>query len=169
MSDSFLPENYEAPKGGGGNYLKFQQGDNRFRILSKPVLGWLDWGSDNKPIRIRHNEPKPAPFNPAKPVKHFWAMVVWSEDSKSLMILEITQAGIQAGIQTLAKDPDWGSPFDYDICVTKSGQEKDTKYVVNPKPHRKISEEMEAAMLATYINLDALFTGGDPFAKGVQS
>ena len=168
MSDSFLPENYEAPKGGGGNYLKFQQGDNRFRILSRPIIGWLDW-DNNKPVRTRHTEVKPTPFNPAKPVKHFWAMVVWSEDTKQIMILEITQSGIQQAIQVLANDPDWGSPFEYDICVNKSGQDKETKYAINPKPKKPLSAECEAAMIATYVTLEALFTGGDPFAKGGQS
>ena len=168
MSNEFLPDNYEAPKGGGGNYLKFQQGDNRFRILSRPILGWLDW-DNNKPIRTRHSEPKPAPINPLKPVKHFWAMVVWSEDTKSIMVLEITQAGIQQAIQILAKDPDWGSPFEYDICVNKSGQDKETKYSVNPKPKKPLSAECDAALLSTYVNIEVLFDGGDPFAKGGQS
>lgn len=168
-NDPFLPENYEAPKSGGGSYLKFQAGENRFRILSKPIIGWLDWSADNKPIRTRHTDPKPNPMRADKPVRHFWAMVVWSVENNALMILEITQSGIQSGIQSLVSDPDWGSPFNYDICVTKTGQDKETKYVVNPKPHKPITQEMEAAIVSTPVNLDALFSGGDPFAKGGQS
>ena len=37
----FLPDNYEAPQGGGG-YMKFQKGDNKFRIVGKPIIGWLN-------------------------------------------------------------------------------------------------------------------------------
>lgn len=169
MSNDFLPENYEAPKGGGGNYFKFQQGDNRFRILSKPIIGWLDWDHNNKPVRVRSSNPKPSPFNPAKAVKHFWAFVVWNYEASALQILEITQAGIQSQIQNLARDEDWGSPFNYDICVTKTGQDKETKYAVNPKPHKPITDEMQSAMIATPIDLDQLFSGGDPFAGGQQS
>jgi hypothetical protein len=169
MSNSFLPDNYEAPKGGGGNYYKFQQGDNRFRILSKPIIGWLDWDSNNKPVRTPSNQPKPAPFNPAKAVKHFWAFIVWNYESSSLMVMEVTQAGIQSQIQALARDADWGSPFDYDIVVSKSGQDKETKYMVNPKPHKPITQDMEAAMLSSRIDLEQLFTGGDPFMGGQQA
>jgi hypothetical protein len=166
MSNDFLPENYEAPKSGGGNYYKLQQGDNRFRILSKPIIGWLDWSVDNKPIRTRSTEPKPQPINAAKSVKHFWAFVVWNYESSVLQILEVTQSGIQNGIQTLARDPDWGSPFGYDICINKSGQDKETRYAVSPKPHKPLSKDIDAALLETPIELEQLFVGGDPFNKG---
>lgn len=165
MSNNFLPDNYEAPKASGGNYYKFQQGENRFRILSQPIIGWLDWSADNKPIRTSHSQPKPNPLNPAKPVRHFWAFVVWNYEKSELQILEITQQGIQSQIQTLVRDPDWGAPYAYDLCVTKTGQDKETKYTVNPKPHKPLTPEIEAAVMATPIVLEKLFTNEDPFQK----
>ena len=54
MNSEFLPEGYEAPQG-TGNYMKLQSGENKFRILSKPIIGWLDW-KDNKPHRFRMKE-----------------------------------------------------------------------------------------------------------------
>ena len=167
MNQDFLPQGYEPPKSQLGNYMKLQQGDNRFRVLSKPIIGWLDW-DNNKPLRFRSNEKPSAPINPAKPIKHFWAFVVWNYETKSLQILEITQSGIQQQITGIARDPDWGSPFDYDLSINKTGQEKETKYVVNPKPHKAIADEIQSALISAKINLEALFSGGDPFEGGAQ-
>lgn len=156
---SFLPENYETPQG-GGLYMKFQNGENKFRILSKPVIGWMDW-HEKKPIRYPYKQ-KPAAPSGDKPLKHFWSMIVFDYFDKQIKILEITQATIQKAIETLAKDEDWGNPSSYDIKVTKSGVEKDTEYKVNPSPKKPITEEQKKAALERPINLDALFKNADP-------
>ena len=39
---TFLPKGYEIPTSEGG-YMKFAIGENRFRILGKPILGWETW------------------------------------------------------------------------------------------------------------------------------
>ena len=60
MND-FLPENYEVPKG-ESKYMKFEQGDNKFRILAKPIFGWEAWTKPTEehknglPVRFELNE-----------------------------------------------------------------------------------------------------------------
>jgi len=157
----FLPDNYEAPAG-NSNYLKFQDGETRFRILSKPVIGWLDW-KDKKPLRFPMDKKPTAPIDPAKPIKHFWAMVVWNYATSSVQILEITQTTIHQAIQTLSKDADWGAPFAYDLKVIKSGKDMDTKYAINPAPKKSLPEAAFNAAREKKICLAELFTGGDPF------
>ena len=108
---------------------------------------------------------KPAhPISPDRSMKHFWAFVVWNYEAKELQILEITQSSIQQHITAITRDPDWGVPFEYDFSVFKTGQKLETEYTVSPKPHKKISDEMQSALIATPINLDALFDGADPFS-----
>jgi len=158
--DNFLPDDYDVPT--DNKYIKFQAGDNRFRILSKPIIGWEDW-LDKKPHRF-HMTDKPAkPFDPKKPIKHFWAMVAWNYDAGKLQILEITQTGIQKKIKALAQDADWGDPQNYDIKVTKSGSGMETEYEVKPVPHKPIGDDVMIARDSTVVDLEQLFTGGDPF------
>jgi hypothetical protein len=52
MSKDFLPPDYSVPKKGGG-YMKFQDGPNKVRFLSAPILGYEYWNNDNKPVRAR--------------------------------------------------------------------------------------------------------------------
>jgi hypothetical protein len=157
----FLPQDYETPQG-GGSYMKLQQGENKFRILSKPIIGWLDW-KDKTPHRFTMKNKPEKPFDPSKPIRHFWAMLVFDYADKSIKILEITQNTIQKAIEHLAKDEDWGNPADYDIKVTKSGVEKATEYKVNPSPKKSLSDEIKEAAKAKPVNLEALYKGGDPF------
>jgi hypothetical protein len=161
MSGEFMPEGYEVPS--SSNYLKLQQGDNRIRIVSTPVIGWEDW-KDNKPIRFHMVDKPQASIDPEKPVKHFWAMLVWDYKAGKLAILEITQKSIQKTIQGLAKSEDWGSPLNYDITISKTGTGFDTEYSVVPVPPKALTENIKEAVLATQVNLEAMFEGKDPFA-----
>lgn len=155
----FLPDNYETPAT-NANYLKFADGETRFRILSKPVIGWLDW-KDNKPLRYVMTAKPERPVDAAKPIKHFWAMIVWNYATAKVQVLEITQSTVQKAIENLAKDSDWGAPFDYDIKVVRKGKDKQTEYTVTPSPKKAFADFKSANDVKVCLN--ELFTGGDPF------
>lgn len=162
QKNDFLPDGYEAPVNGGG-YMKLEDGENKFRILSKPIIGWLDW-KDKKPLRFGLKFKPEKPIDPESPIKHFWACIVYNYKAKEIQILEITQATIQQGIEALTKDEDWGAPFFYDMKIIKSGEKKDTKYVINPSPKKDLTEEQKKAALEKRVNLSALFKGEDAYA-----
>ena len=162
----FLPNDYQVPQK-AGNYMRWQDGENRFRILVSPIIGWEGWidteDGNRKPIRHKMDEPfDPSEIDP-ETIKHFWAMSVWNYQEKRIQILEITQKGIQKSLRALAKDEDWGSPLGYDIVVTKTGQKLETEYSTNPKPAKSLQPEIVEAFKSATIDLEALFRGDDPF------
>lgn len=161
---SFLPENYEAPKS-SNNYLKLQDGENRIRILSRPIIGWEDWTPEKKPIRFRMEDKPSKSIDPKKPVRHFWSFVVFNVIEGKIQIMNVTQASIRKSIEGLSKDADWGSPYEYDIKIIKSGEGIDTEYVVNPVPHKPLLKEIVDAFDEMPCNLEALFTNDDPFSR----
>lgn len=162
-TNDFLPDGYEMPTNGNG-YMKLKDGENKFRILSKPIIGWEDW-KDNKPIRFTFKNKPEKPINPDKKIKHFWAMIVWNYNEQAIQILQITQSSIQKSIQDLINDADWGKPYGYDIKIIRKGEKMETEYSVNPSPHKPISEEIKDAFFDKPIYLEALFDGSDPFQK----
>lgn len=159
---NFLPENYEAPKT-SGFYMRLQEGENRFRILSAPILGWEDW-QNKKPIRFTMDSKPASPIDAKKPVKHFWAFVVFNYNEEQIQILQITQATIRKSLEALCKDQDWGSPYFYDIKIHKTGEMTDTEYNVNPVPHKPLDPFIIKQFKDRPCNLNALFTNEDPFA-----
>ncbi len=158
---SFLPQDYEAPKSNSG-YMKIQVGENKIRILSAPILGFEDWKND-KPIRFRMNNKPVQSIDPAKPFKHFWSMIVWNHIEEQIQILNITQASVRKSIEDLCNNPDWGSPYHYDLKIVKTGEGMKTKYAVSPSPHKPIGDYVEQMFHEKKINLEALFDGRDPF------
>lgn len=160
-TNDFLPDNYEAPAG-SANYMKLQDGENKIRILSKPIIGYLDW-KDKVPYRYRMNARPEKPFSPDKPIKHFWAFLVWDYEGQAVKILEITQATIQKSIQDLSKNEDWGAPFYYDIKITRKGKDLATEYSVMPSPKKDLLQEIKEAALSKPANLEALFENADPW------
>tara|TARA_R110000796_G_scaffold63139_1_gene145497 strand:- start:5369 stop:5977 length:609 start_codon:yes stop_codon:yes gene_type:complete len=162
--NAFLPDNYEPPKGGGGdNYMKFVDGTTRFRCISKPIMGTLAWDMENKPKRFRLGEKTDGTWKD-KP-KHFWALVAWNYDLQRPQVLEITQQTVIAAITELNNDSDWGAPWNYDLKVVRKGQKLETEYSVNPSPKKKISQEIRDAVSDWEINLELLFDDADPFVS----
>src|SRR3990167_11455266 len=109
MSDNLLPDKYEVPQK-TGNYMRFQDGENKFRFLSSSLLGWETWqelpDGGRKPLRTPIDKPFSAdqveggdPMN----IKHFWAVVVWNYAEEKIQILEITQKGIQKSLRALER------------------------------------------------------------------
>jgi hypothetical protein len=159
----FLPTDYQAPKA-SNFYMKFQEGENKFRILSQPILGWEDW-QDKKPVRFRFDEKPARPIDPKKPIKHFWAMIVWNYLAEEIQILHITQSSIRKSLQTLCMDKDWGEPYSYDIKIVKTGKDLETEYVLNPLPHKPLPSHVIDLFNERRCNLEALFDNEDPFSK----
>lgn len=161
MIDNFIPEDYSLPAVKGG-YLKLEKGETRFRFISSPIMGYVYWikGDDQKdvPKRVRDAAQVPSQFKS----KYFWAAIVWDYVSESLKILEITQKTVLAPIVNLIKNPKWGSPKEYDLCITREGDGmQDTVYQVFPEPKTPVPES--APEDAKKIHLEVLFDGGDPF------
>ena len=166
---NFLPADYEAPKPMSNLYFKPQDGENRIRILSKPIFGWEDWTLEKKPIRFKMNEKPAKPVDPKKPIKHFWAMIVWNVLAEQIQIMQVTQATIRSSIEALCKDEEWGSPYEYDIKITKKGEGIETEYSVLPTKPSVVSKEILQAFKDKPIQLEALFLSLDPFATGYTS
>lgn len=156
----FFPEGYEPPKG-ESKYMKFQPGDNKFRILANPIFGFVEW-VDDKPQRTVE-KPEEA-YDEDQPPKHFWALKVYDYSDGLVKILEITQASIQKAIAALNDDEDWGNPTSYDLKVTKTGEKLTTKYSVTPAPKKPLSKEVMKASADKPCDLEALFDGADPWA-----
>lgn len=159
-----------------GNYMKFEQGANKFRILSEPVMGWEYWTEEkgkekSKPVRalerwttIPVNADLKNGWNP----KYFWAFTVWHFDLKKLMILEITQSTILKPLQDLVANEDWGDPRQYSITINKKGEKLDTEYNLVPSPAKPTPPEILEMYKNAYIRLESLFDGTDPFDESTK-
>ncbi len=164
-NNDFLPQNYSIPTP-PSSYCKFGVGDTQFRILSSPIIGWIDWTRENKPVRFRMDKKPETSLRPDKPVEHFWAFIVWNKEVNAIQIAEVTQASIQKGIKKYADDKSWGDPKRFDLKVTRTGTSRnDTVYSIIALPPSPVSKEIKDMLAAKKINLEVLFDGGDPFVK----
>lgn len=164
MTD-FLPKDYKVPNT-SDNYMKFEQGSNRFRILASPIIGWESWIDDpdtgkRKPVRGKTREDI---LGEVADIKHFWAMPVFNYEMSRIQVLEVTQKTIMKAIMILSADSDWGSPLEYDLTVGREGEGLDTEYAINPKPKKKLDAAIAELWANTHLNLEALYSGDDPFA-----
>ena len=161
----FLPTGYEPPKN-GGSYMKLADGKNKFRVLGSAIVGYEWWTEvEGKRSPSRSKTLQEAVEKGVEPLKHFWAFPVWNYQTEAIEVLELTQKTIMAAITQLVSDDEWGDPKEYDITVTRTGKELDTKYSVTPSPKREIDPVVTVVFQEMKINLDALFVGGDPFRK----
>lgn len=167
VNDFFPDEDYEIPE--SSNYMSFKEGDNTFRVLSNAIVGFEYWNLKDEAVRQKEEfSPTPTDIKPNKDgkpgkVAHFWAFVVYNYDAKKVQILEVKQKGLMKYMQGLMKNPAWGSVKGYDIVVNKTGSGFSTEYTFVANPHSPVDEEVAAQYAGMKINLEALYTGGDPF------
>jgi len=177
---TFLPDTYEVPEA-PSKYMKLETGENRIRILTSPILGYEWWVTETGEVREKDAKPQKGdkairikmdgrmPADAGETFKHFWAMVVYNYKNESIQILQVNQSTIQKPLKNLAKDEDWGSPVGvdgYDIAITKTGEKLETEYEVRAKPKKKLDEGIMIAFRDMHINLEALYSGDDPFKSG---
>lgn len=159
--NSFLPEGYKVPKQNSG-YMKLKVGQNKFRILSAPAIGYEYWNLDGKPVRSREEYTTMptdirAEDNGNKKINHFWAFIVYNADEKKIEILEITQNSILSQLEDLINSEDWGDPREYTLTVKAVGEKLQRKYTVVPSPKASLPDAVKIMYEESKLNLDSLF------------
>ena len=176
---SFLPKGYQLPDK-SKQFMKLAVGDNVIRMLTHPLLGFVFFNEDNKPVR------RPADMGDFTPheltdlkakkddsgnfegSRHFWMMLVWSRKDKAPKVLEITQISILKPLYGIINDPDWGDPRDFDINISRIGTGKnDTEFTVTPKPHKPVDDHVQGVLKKleehNMLDLEAIWKNEYPF------
>jgi hypothetical protein len=147
-------------------YMSLKKGENKIRLLSRPIQGWEQWNKEKKVFRYR-DQPSEI-MDEQKPAYKFASFIVWNYSESKIQILNIKQSGILKAIGVLSSDPNWGAPFFYDLRITREGEGMTTKYNVIPIPPKELSNEIVQAFIDKPIYLDALYENKDPFASSNQ-
>lgn len=175
-TNGFLPEDYTPAV---SEFMKLGEGDNKVRILSKPLIGQLWWVSadgvvrdkgtiqkGDKPFRVEFQDELPEDVLELQ-AKEFWMMKVYDYKAKGIRIFEITQQTIIKSLNEFITSEDWGDPREYDINFKKEGSGKETKYFVMPSPHSALKEEVKEASENSKVELSSFLTKNrkaqDPF------
>lgn len=172
QTNDFLPEGFSLPV--TSNYMKFKEGNNTFRILDKAIVGMEFWklkedGSGKTPVRrkmnelIMESELETDKEGNKVSAKFFMVFPVYNYSDKKIQILELTQKTLISAIKGYNDNPKWGNPINYDVTVTRTGQGKETEYLIDHDPKEEMDKEILKQYKAMNINLDALYVGGNPF------
>ena len=163
---SIIPKNTVIPRG-ASQFVKLQDGKNRFRFLSDIVVGWELW-KNKAPIRhegaVCKFKPEDADLNQnGKPnINYFWAVVVYNYQDKKVQVYEITQKTIMSPLYDLEQNSDWGDLRNYDIEINKKKEGDKTTYNVLGIPPKPASADILEAYSKSELDLSKLFEGKYP-------
>ena len=160
-----------------GNYMKIEEGENKFRILSEGIVGTEAWetyedeeGKEKKrPYRVLEGE-KMQIGRIDSESKTFEAYFVYNYKAGKIQILNVTQKSITRGIRKFTKDESWGSPLNYDLVITKTvgnNPRYDTSYSVIAKPPFVLDSYIQKQWVQSGFSknhLYLLFANLDPFS-----
>lgn len=150
---AFLPENYEAPSK-ASNYLKFKEWETTFRILSDAIT-WWEYRDNKQPLRSKDDPDM-------EWAKFFRAFIVWDYKEEKLKVCEITQPSIQKAIMAYYAHKSYGDPKWYDLTITRTGKDMDTRYAIIALP----PVPTDVKIMDIYINakpdLEKLYEWGHP-------
>jgi hypothetical protein len=169
---SFLPKEYKVPAS-GGSYTKLEEGENRLRFLSNPLLMWVKW--DNGKVTRSAYDPDNKPKSGGgerDSVHHAWAILVFNYTTEKIEIFEESKPKILEQIAALAESEDWGHPSEYDIKINKKKSAKTFNgrpvydFIVTPTPKKEASSTVAEAYAETPVDLENLLKGESPFLNG---
>lgn len=164
-----LPNGVQIPKS-SGQFMKLQDGKNKFRIMSNVIHGWECW-KDKKPTRHEGQEckfkPEEADLNQnGRPnINYFWAMGVWNYEEKRIQTLQITQKTIMEPLLNYEQNPEWGDLKGYDIEVLKKKEGDKVSYIVSAIPPKPVAPEIVKAYEEAKVDLSKLFDGKYPMEE----
>jgi hypothetical protein len=170
-----LDTQFEEPKR-YGDYTKFEEGNNSFRVLSDAIIGCEYWTEvfDQETGKVK-NKPIRKPLTEASTLEtadwsYFYAFFVWNYKAQKIQILNTSKRGIIKGLKTLINNQKWGDITQYDICITRRQTDptdtKSVEYTVTPEPQAILDTEIAEKWENSNFNRDTLymlFDGLDPF------
>ena len=162
MNDFFNEEIPSTPS----RYTKIKENETRkLRILSSPTPMWEYWTLDNKPVRVPVVKWIDAPKSPRpdRKTRYTWALTVYNYDTNQVELWQCGQRQIIDSLLGYAQDPDFWSPLDYDIKVTRTWKDLETKYSVKALQKQSIAEDINMIVKTSHVNHRALFFSADPF------
>lgn len=139
---------------GGNDFINLVEGENRFRVSTKPyqfVVHWITDPSGAKKKLRCSTKNCPICQNMDVKAQYRWYIGVLARKGEKVSsgILEISSQ-IMTGIKGLVADEDWGDPSGYDIVVTRAAKGTNPLYTVTPKPHKKLAKA-EKALVASFL------------------
>lgn len=159
-----------------GDYLKLREGENKFRVLSKAIIGYIYWkkvkNADNKevekPVRIPLDEITSLDIH-IQP-KQFIAFFVYNYEAEKIQILSTDKKTVIKGILDFTQDEEWGEASQYDLKVKKTKTNPDDRFSVNYSVKASIPTVLDKSIEEKWIysgftkeHLYLLFEGIDPF------
>lgn len=165
FSSSYIEPN-QASK-----YLKLTEGTHVFRIVTpkEEVLSYfvefVD-GTDDTGKAIKRKVITPDKGDGKQPnnSKRSWAFKIFNQDLQIVQVWECGQKSLQESLANIARGKirnDWTK---FDIQVTRKGQTMmDTEYFFLAGDTEELTSEAKTIIADTYVNLDALQLGEDPF------
>ena len=162
-----LLDNIDLPDSPDSVFMhRFDQGENRFRILQEPTTGHVWWPEEGgKPQRVASTTDIPT----GAEAKYFWFFPVALGDD--IKFLEIKQMTVMQQLKALEGNKEWGDLTQYDVTVTRSGEKLETTYTVVPNPKAQLKDEVAdrwAGMLKRY-QPDELFNGGSVLMESQEN
>ena len=147
--ESWLKPGQEVKEAtGSSKYYRFEEGANRFRIITQAENYFSVWSTDSDGKAVIHrsaDKNELTAFETEKnKVKLTWAMVVADYESGGLMELELDKQSVINAIREIALSGQ--DPSACDMQVTKSGSGMNTHYTTQALAMVPKSADLQAAV-----------------------
>jgi len=165
-----MPEDAQAVPQTNSDFMKLEIGENKFRVLSTPIVGYETWVEEDgkkKPIRSwtkLAKEPSNisvweygTQFN-----KYFRAFIVWDYTSNGMKLLQLDKKGILTDIENYFGMEWKEDPRQYDMIIKKTGKGTETKYSLVVMDNKPLDALIKAEwdIIADFVVMTSHFDGG---------
>jgi len=171
MSSPFTNPNYkEATK--PSQYFRITEGTHLIRILtpaSECVSYYAEFVEDKEGKKQKYTYPDNGdgvlpPNRKSADCKVNFALKIWNYETEQIQVWEVSQRKLKDFLLAIPAGKIKKDFTKFDIQIQRKGKTKnDTEYFPDKGEIEPLKPEIEKAMANTFVNLQAMATGQDPF------
>ncbi|MBK9272902.1 MAG: hypothetical protein IPM48_15060 [Saprospiraceae bacterium] len=149
--------NYDIPQGEGGLFWKPEEGDNRIRLVTKPLeIRFYDSGTKDSYKTTLLAEGENAPEG--KKVKIKYAYLILDRERDNKIFVYEAPVTVFRQILAYATDKEYGDPRHYDVTIKRKGKGLGTEYSVIASPKKSDLTDEEVKAIAEFKQLEDVYT-----------
>ena len=178
-NNQWMPENFEAVPQTSSDFMKLQLWENRFRIMSNPIVWYATWVQEEgkpKPLRSKEKlKEEPSNINIGQYWKqfnkYFRAFVVWDYREECFKFLDLNKQGVLSDMENQFTIEWKEDPRMYDISITKSWSGTDTEYKLWVKDNKEVTADIKNLWkeLAPHIDMDKHYEWGYVLKDAIEA
>jgi hypothetical protein len=92
-----------------------------------------------------------------------WSMMAWDYQQEMVVCLSLKKTSLTEWLLNLTRNPEFWDPTKYNIVITRTGKEKETRYEITGGQYRELDKDVLEKIAMEDYDITRMLTNDSPF------